>query len=460
MSILESKSASSQACSAGALTPGHLERLRASFASDPQNKRSQNAVTQTTIDDVALDRDVVTSTDHTFSHHLDDWEVTNQKASGRCWLFAGLNLIRHGAMKKMNIKKFEYSQNFAMFWDKLERANYFLEQIIATADRALDDRVVAFLLKGPIDDGGQWNMFVNIVRKHGLVPKAAMPETESSSNTRKMNSALVNILREGAATLRSMIADGASDDAVTQAKEQTVAAVHRVLCIHLGTPPETFDWQWQDKDKTFHRDGSMTPLAFAEKYCTIALEDYACLVHDPRETSPMGKTFTVAHLGNVVGGDTVVYLNVEIGTMKAAAQQALVGGEPVWMGCDVGKMMRRDLGLWDANLFDYESIYQTAFKHNKAQRLEYHQTQMTHAMLFTGVDVGEDGSPRRWRVENSWGEEGGQKGFYVMNDSWFDEYMFEVAVHKSLLPGALQEALTETPIVLPAWDPMGALARA
>lgn len=459
MSILESNPAASQSRTAGALTPQHLESMRTSFASDPQNKRSQNAVTQTTIDDIALDREVVTSFDHTFSHHLDDWEVTNQKASGRCWLFAGLNLIRHGAMKKMNIKKFEFSQNFAMFWDKLERANYFLEQIIATADRDLDDRVVAFLLSGPIDDGGQWNMFVNIVKKHGLAPKSAMPETQSSSNTRKMNTALVNVLREGAATLRSMIADGSDEAAVTRAKEKVVAAAHRVLCIHLGTPPETFDWQWQDADKKFQRDGTMTPLAFAEKYCTIALEDYACLVHDPRTTSPVGKTFTVAHLGNVVGGETVVYLNVEIDTMKAATQQALVGGEPVWMGCDVGKMMRRDLGLWDANLFDYEGIYQTAFKHNKAQRLEYHQTQMTHAMLFTGVDVGEDGSPRRWRVENSWGEEGGQKGFYVMNNSWFDEYMFEVAVHKRLLPKALQEALAQDPIVLPAWDPMGALAK-
>jgi len=459
MSILESGTASSQARPAEGLSAQHLAKLRQSFAADPRNKLSQNAITQTAIDDVALDREVVTSMDHTFSHHLDDWEVTNQKASGRCWLFAGLNLIRQGAMKKMNLKKFEFSQNFAMFWDKLERANYFLEQIIATAERDLDDRVVAFLLSGPIDDGGQWNMFVNIVKKHGLVPKSAMPETQSSSNTRKMNTALVNVLREGAATLRSMISQGADDEAVTSAKEDVVAAAYRVLCIHLGTPPDSFDWQWQDADKKFRRDGAMTPLTFAEKYCTIDLEDYACLVHDPRETSPVGKTFTVAHLGNVVGGEAVIYLNVEINTMKAATQQALVGGEPVWMGCDVGKMMRRDLGLWDANLFDYESIYQTAFNHNKAQRLEYHQTQMTHAMLFTGVDVGEDGSPRRWRVENSWGEEGGRKGFYVMNDSWFDEYMFEVAVHKSLLPQALQDALGQDPIVLPAWDPMGALAK-
>lgn len=440
------------------LTSERLAQLAKTFAADPRNKLSQNAVSQTTIDDIALDREVVISIDHTFSNHLDDWEVTNQKSSGRCWLFAGLNLIRHGAMKKMNLKKFEFSQNYAMFWDKLERSNYFLEQIIATADKEVSDRVVAFLLERPIDDGGQWNMFVNIVKKHGLVPKSAMPETQSSSSTRKLNSALLNVLREGAATLRSMVAEGDSTDSVLARKDEIVEIAHRVLCIHLGTPPVQFDWQWQDKDKQFHRDGTMTPLAFAEKYCTIALDEYACLVHDPRESSPVGKTFTVAHLGNVVGGQPVKYLNVEIDTMKQATQKALVEGEPVWMGCDVGKMMRRDLGLWDAKLYDYASIYQTEFSHTKAQRLDYGQTQMTHAMLFTGVDIAEDGSPRRWRVENSWGEEGGRKGFYVMNDSWFDEYMFEVAVHQSLLPESLQQALAGEPIVLPAWDPMGALA--
>ena len=458
MSTLESPNTATAPHQSSALTPAQLASMRDAFAADPRNRISQNAVTQTTIDDVALNRQIVTATDHTFSHHLDEWEVTNQKASGRCWLFAGLNLIRPGAMKKMNLKKFEFSQNYAMFWDKLERANYFLEQILATADRELDDRVVAFLLSGPIDDGGQWNMFVNIVQKHGLVPKSAMPETQSSSNTRKMNSALLNVLREGAATLRDLSEQGANREALDARKNELVASAHRVLCIHLGTPPESFDWQWQDADKQFHRDGEMTPLTFAQKYCTLDLEAYVCLVHDPRMTSPVGKTFTVAHLGNVVGGGEVKYLNVEIQDMKQATHKALAGGEPVWMGCDVGKMMRRDLGIWDAELFDYEGVYQTAFAHDKAQRLEYHQTQMTHAMLFTGVDIGEAGSPRRWRVENSWGEEGGQKGYYVMNDSWFDEYMFEVAVHKSLLPEELQEAMAQDPIVLPAWDPMGALA--
>ncbi len=442
-----------------ALDEKTLSELRASFAADPRNRLMQNAVTQTAVDEVALNREVVTTMDHTFSHHLDDWEVTNQKKSGRCWMFAGLNLLRVGAMKKMKLKNFEFSQNYTLFWDKLERANYFLEQIIATADKDADDRVVAYLLDRPLDDGGQWNMFVSIVRKHGLVPKAFMPETESSGNTPRMNSILLTVLRQGAAKLRKMIADKKSDNEVAAAKLEIVEAVYRVLCIHLGTPPEKFVWQWQDEDKRFHRDGELTPLEFADLYCTLPLDEYVCLVHDPRPTSPMGKTFTVAHLGNVIGGKPVKYLNIEMDLMKKLTMKTLIGGEPVWMGCDVGKMMQRNLGLWDAKLFDYEGVYQTPFNHTKAERLIYHQTLMTHAMLFTGVDVKDDDSPRRWRVENSWGDENGKKGFYIMNDSWFDEYMFEVAIHCEHLPEELKEAVELEPIVLPPWDPMGALAK-
>jgi bleomycin hydrolase len=442
---------------AGALTPEKLQSLAAGFGSRPAHRLAQNAVTQNTINDVALNRAVVTGTDHTFSHLLDDWTVTNQKKSGRCWLFAGLNLLRVGAMKKMNLKEFEFSQNHTLFYDKLERANYFLEAIIETADRPVDDRTVAFLLERPLDDGGQWNMFVNVVRKHGLVPKAFMPESESSSNTRQMNAILLAKLREGARTLRELRGGGAPMEAARAAKEEILAVVYRILSIHLGTPPARFPWQWNDKDKAFHRDGELTPREFADKYVELPLDEYVCLVNDPRDSSPFGRTFTVQHLGNVVGGEIVKYLNVEMDLMKDVAMRAIMDGEPVWFGCDVGKMMRRDLGIWDAGLFDYESVYDTSFDLPKAQRLLYHQTLMTHAMLFTGVDVVDD-RPRRWRVENSWGDENGRKGFFVMNDSWFDQHMFEIAARRSALPPALQEAVDLEPIVLPPWDPMGSLA--
>ena len=440
----------------GALTTAELELMRKEFAANPTYRLAQNAATQTPVKDLVLDREVVTSIDHSVSHLLDDWKPTDQAKSGRCWLFAGLNLLRVGAARAMNLKDFEFSQNHLMYWDKLERANYFLEAMIETAERDVDDRTVAHLLATVADDGGQWNMFVALVGKHGLVPKSAMPETKSSADTDQMNAVLRRVLREGAKDVRALQPRGT--EAMRTRKQEILAVAHRVLTMHLGTPPEQFDWQWTDKDRAFHRDGVMTPAEFARKYVSLPLDEFVCLVHDPRETSPAGRTFTVEYLGNVVDGDRVVYLNVDVATMKQIAKQTVVAGEPVWFGCDVDQMMRNDLGVWDARLYDYASLYDTQFGLGKADRLLLHETAMTHAMLFTGVDVVDD-VPRRWRVENSWGEERGQKGFYTMNDSWFDEYVFEIAARRSALPEGLRAALDEEPIVLPAWDPMGSLAR-
>jgi bleomycin hydrolase len=444
---------------AAALSYDHIASFQDSFRTNPAYRVVQNAVTQTSVDDIALNREIVMAIDHSFSTTLDDWSVTHQKRSGRCWMFAGLNLFRPGAMAKMNLKTFEFSQNYLLFWDKLEKANYFLEAILDTADRSADERTVHWLLGNLLSDGGQWNMFVNLIHKYGAVPKSAMPETESSSNTMRMNAILKEKLREGARTLRHLIAQGATVDDARVTKDALLHVIYRILAIHLGTPPTTFDWQWLDKDRTFHRDGTLTPQEFAAQYITLPLDEYVCLVHDPRDTSPYGRTFTVDYLGNVWEGGLTRYLNVEIDVLKDIAMHTLLDGEPVWFGCDVGKMMRRETGLWDAQLFDYASVYDTAFTLTKAERLVYCQTQMTHAMLFTGVDV-VDGTPRRWRVENSWGEDSGQKGFYLMNDSWFDEYLFEIAAPKRFLPAALHTALEEDPIVLPAWDPMGSLAGA
>ena len=440
----------------GTLAAEDLELLRKDFAANPAYRLAQNAVTRVALDDVAINREILNSTDHSQSVLLDDWKVTNQEHSGRCWLFAGLNLLRVGAMKKMGLKEFEFSQNYAMFWDKIERANYFLEAIIETADRDIDDRTVAYLLESVADDGGQWNMFVAIINKHGLVPKTVMPETQSSSSTGRMNSVLRNLLHQGAKSVREAHTRGA--DAARAEKADVLRVIYRVLCIHLGTPPERFDWQWTDKDREFHRDGMITPKEFAAKYVELPVDDYVCLVHDPRASSPTGRTFTVEYLGNVLGAPPVIYLNVDMSVMKDIAARTLQSGEPVWFGCDVVKMMSNEYGVWDANLYDLPSVYGADFTLGKADRLVFHETQMTHAMLFTGVDL-LDGVPRRWRVENSWGSDRGKDGFYTMNDSWFDEYVFEIAARRSALPEELQQAAGTEPIVLPAWDPMGSLAR-
>ncbi len=444
----------------GALDASALKEFRKDFLGNKQYTLVQNAVTSVGVDELAMDRSLINTMEHSFSHLLDDWEVTNQKNSGRCWMFAGLNLLRVGAMRKMGLKGFEFSQNYTMFWDKFERANYMLEAVIETADRPVDDRVVAHLLGDFANDGGQWDMFVNIIRKHGLVPKTAMPETESSSNTQRMNSIMRMKLREGARDLRALAAKGAKGGAaeVQKRKKEILGVIYRILCIHLGNPPERFLWQWNDKDRKFHRDGEMTPKAFAAKYVTLPVDDYMCLVQDPRPTSAYGKTYTVAYLGNIVGERGVKYLNVEAALMKEIAMKRIMAGEPVWFGCDVGKRMKRDLGLWDARLFDYEGIYDTEFSMNKAERLVYHESVASHAMLFTGVDVA-GGAPRRWRVENSWGDANGKKGFFLMNDSWFDEHVLSIAAPRSALPAKYQKACDLEPVVLPPWDPMGALAR-
>ncbi len=355
----------------GTITVADLELLRKDFSANPAYRLAQNAVTRVAVDDVAIDREILNSTDHSLSTTLDDWKVTNQERSGRCWLFAGLNLLRVGAMKKMGLKDFEFSQNYTMFWDKIERANYFLEAIIETADRDLDDRTVAFLLDSAASDGGQWNMFVAIVAKHGLVPKAVMPETQSSSNTGRMNSVLRSLLRQGARSVRAATAEGI--EAARADKAEVLQVVYRVLCIHLGTPPERFDWQWTDKDRAFHRDGVLTPQEFAAKYVDLPLDDYVCLVHDPRPSSPNGRTFTVEYLGNVLGGPPVTYLNVDVPVIKDIAAATIQGGEPVWFGCDVGKMMSNDYAFWDAELYDLPSVYDTTFNLDKADRLVYHE---------------------------------------------------------------------------------------
>jgi len=442
----------------GSISRKFVEEQAKRFEEDPLSSVRQNAMAESDAAKLALNQKVAMSIDRNFSIKLDDWAITDQKSSGRCWLFAATNLLRAGLVKKLKLKSFEFSQNWLMFWDKLEKANYFLEAMIATADRDIDDRTVATIMENCVNDGGQWNMFVNVALKYGLVPKAAMPETLSSSSTGSMNSALVNRLRVAARRLRDMTRSSHPPADIRKAREKAMADVYAILRMHLGNPPERFDWQWTDDKKKFHRRKGLAPQSFMKEFVSLPLKDYVSVVHDPRKTSPVGRTFTVEYLGNVVEGGQVIYLNVDIATMKDLALKTLKAGEPVWFGCDCSKMLHRDLSVWDAKMFDFQGLYGVPLElESKEDRLLFKRTAMNHAMLFTGVDE-DRGKPRKWRVENSWGEKGEGKGFYVMNDSWFDEHMFEIAVRKNRLPAALRAALDKPPIVLPAWDPMGSLA--
>ncbi len=435
-----------------------IHAYRAAFAADPRNRTALNAVTKTSVRTVALNREAVVRNNHTFSHMVKAGAATSQNSSGRCWMFAGLNLFRQTAAQKMNLEDFELSQSYLFFWDKLERSNYFLENILATLDEPTDSRLIAYLVSHPIQDGGQWDMFVNLVRKYGVVPKSVMPETESSSASSVMNAMVTLKLREYAARLRQANRAGATIDELRAHKAEMMEEVYRMLSIHLGEPPTEFEWQWRDKDKEFHREGTLTPQAFYEKFVGIDLDDYLCLIHCPMESTPFNALYTVQYLGNVVGGHIVRYVNVPMDVLKAATVAQVTAGEAVWFGCDVGKNFDRELGLMDMELFDYDGIYGTSFTLNKAERLDYGHSQMTHAMVFTGVDLDDDGTPRKWRVENSWGEKGGEKGFMVMTDAWFDEFNYEVVVQKKYVPAEVVALLDTTPTVLPPWHPMGALA--
>lgn len=435
-----------------------IESFQASYEENPQRRLAGNAVAKSPVSAVALNRRVVAGTDHTFSVMLKSNAVTNQNRSGRCWLFAGLNLFRVEAMQRLNVDSFELSQNYLLFWDKLEKANYFLETILSTLDEPTDGRLIMFLLQGPLQDGGQWDMFINLVRKYGVVPKQVMPETESSASTGAMTALMTTLLRENAAELRRMHAGGADANALRDRKQAMVGSFYQMLCVHLGEPPRSFNWQWRDKDNAFKRDGELTPQEFYTRYVDYDLDSLVCLIHCPTADKPLNKLYTIQHLGNVVEGQIVRYLNVELSVFKQAAVEMLKHDQPVWFGCDVGKMLERDLGILDMELYDYESIYGFAYTAAKAERVDYGHSLMTHAMVFTGVDLDDAGAPRKWRVENSWGDKIGDKGFLVMSDRWFDEYMYEVVVDKRYVPAELLGLLETKPVVLPPWDPMGALA--
>lgn len=440
------------------ITPELIALYQEGLASRPQTRPLMNAIMKNGIQAVAMNPQSPIAMQYTFSHEIKTGAITHQKQSGRCWLFAGLNVLRVAVAKVCNLESFELSQNYMMFWDKFEKANYFLESILETLDEATESRLIAWLLMSPVQDGGQWDMFVNLVDKYGVVPKHVMPETFHSSQSAVMNRLLTARLRESAARLRDLHRQGgATLEVLREQKEHMLGDIYRMLCHFLGEPPTAFDFEYRDQDKVFHRVAGLTPHAFVKEYVGVDLGDYVSLIHAPTADKPFNRTYTVKYLGNVKGGRDVLYLNITLDDLRAATLAELQDGEPVWFGCDVGKMLDRDSGIMDMALYDYEGALGVSFDLTKAQRLEYGESQMTHAMVFTGVHV-VDGVPVRWKVENSWGKEPGNEGFFVMSDDWFGEYMYQVVVHKKQLPPALAAALSLPPIALQPWDPMGSLA--
>ncbi|MBC1754778.1 aminopeptidase C [Listeria seeligeri] len=389
-----------------------------------------------------------------FSHEVATDKVSNQQQSGRCWMFAALNTFRHKLNGTLGLKDFELSQNFINFWDKLEKANYFLENIIETANEDEDSRLVSWLLDTPQQDGGQWDMLVSIIEKYGAVPKSAMPETFQSSKSADLNHLLNERLRTDAVILRKAVNEKTNASAL---KEEMLVEIYQLLVMSLGEPPKVFDFEYRNKDNEFKQDLQISPKDFFKRYIDVDLRDYIPLINAPTKDKPFNQAFTVDYLGNIVGGAPIKYLNVEMDVLKKAAAEQIKDGETVWFGCDVGQLSERSSGIMDTNIFLTNQTFGFKTKMTKAERLDYKHSMLTHAMVLTGINVA-DGVVNRWKVENSWGEAIGNKGYFVASDAWMDEFTFQVVVQKKYLSEELLNAFNQEPIALKPWDPMGSLA--
>ncbi|XP_012269772.2 bleomycin hydrolase isoform X2 [Athalia rosae] len=452
--------------SAGILTPDILNELRTKFYADDRNVLAQNVCTKSDPLEACVSRKHLEETQHVFNLKIEveGKPVTNQKNSGRCWIFATLNVIRIPFIKQHELDEFEFSQGYLFFWDKIERCNYFLQNIVKATKQgeAPDGRLMSWLLSDPISDGGQWDMIVNLINRHGLMPKKLFPESFSCESTSRMNSFLKSKLREYAKVLRDMIAAGASDAGIETLITEQMAVIYRIVGICLGIPSETFTWEYYDKSKNYHSIGPIKPVEFYEKYVKpyFNVDDKVCLVTDPRPTNPYGKAYTVDYLGNVVGGRAIIYNNQPVELLMNLCAKSIENNESVWFGCEVSKRFAAKQGVQDLKVHDLKLMFGTDFQVGltKADRLVYGESMMTHAMAFTAVSINE-GEIKKFRVENSWGDDRGEKGYYVMSAEWFSEFVFEVVVDKKYVPADVLAVFQQDPILLPAWDPMGTLAQ-
>ena len=441
------------------LEQNFTDKLYAAYEANPKFAAMENAISHNGLLTSLEKRSAAVENTPVFSLDLTKDKVSDQKASGRCWMFAALNTFRHKMIAGFQLEDFELSQAHTFFWDKYEKSNWFLEQVIATADQELTSRKVKFLLDTPQQDGGQWDMVVALFEKYGVVPKSVYPESISSSNSRELNQILNKLLRQDAQILRELRAEGAESAELQTKKEELLQEVFNFLAMNLGLPPRQFDFSYRDKDNHFHSESGLTPQVFFKKYVDLKLDDYVSIINAPTADKPYGKSYTVEMLGNVVGSKPVRYLNVEMDRLKELAIAQMQAGETVWFGSDVGQSSNRKAGVMAEGMHDFTASMDIRLTQNKAGRLDYSESLMTHAMVLTGVDLDENGKAKKWKVENSWGEKVGNKGYFVASDAWMDEYTYQIVVRKEFLTAAELAAYEAEPLVLAPWDPMGALAK-
>ncbi len=444
------------------ITRYDIDRYERYHENDTVRRALTGVFAKTNMNDMAFTTKNAKKNQFFFSTDIKTMSATNQMSSGRCWLFAATNVLREIIAKKLNVDSFELSQSYLAFFDKFERINYYIASVIDTADEAHNSRVVDHIVGTGVHDGGQWDMFVNIVKKYGILPKVCYPETFQSSNTGNVNKHINNYLRAKTPELRKLAAAGETE-ALAALRAEMLEKTYSFLCSCYDVPPQEFDFEYKDKDGKIITLRDMTPLKFFETYIGDYLDNYVSIIHAPTEDKPFDKVYTVKYLGNVVGGADVCYLNLEMEEFKALVVKQLTDGEDnkgeiVWFGSDCGKYNDGAKACWDVEQYNELALTGLDAKMSKEDMLNYHTSQMNHAMCITGVNIDEaTGKPNRWKIENSWGTGGAQSGYHMASDAWFDLYVYQAVVHKKYL-GDKAAILDEAKIELEPWDPMGSLA--
>ena len=434
-----------------------LEKELQAYLDDKSNTIFRHALVKASLMDVVADADEKSDMEYNFDINVKTMKATHQKSSGRCWIFAATNVIREKIAKELNLEDFEVSQSYLAMYDKLEKCNYFMESVMELLANDYDERTLAFLLSEGVGDGGQWDMIVNVINKYGICPKHVYNETFNSSNSAVMNRLFNFNLRKFTSEAKTLFELG-KPEAIKELKNSYLTKIYKLLISLYGLPPKSFTFEYTDKENVCHKEKFSSPLEFKEKYLGNYLDEFVSLINAPTKSKPFGKSYTIKYLGNVAGGKIVKHLNIEMSRMKELIIKQLKDNEIVWFGSDVSFFGDRQGGVWSDLSFDFNTPTGLSFVMDKGESVDYRASAMNHAMCITGVAL--DGEvPTKWKIENSWGAESGKGGYYIMNASWFDQFVYQAVINKKYLTAEEIRQYEEEPVVLKPWDPMGSLAK-
>lgn len=437
----------------GGITPEMMQQIKAAQPAAGTTTALRNALAGTSINQLSKTAVNPAENDTYFSNTVPSRGITDQQSSGRCWLFTGMNVMRAQMINKYDLGAFQFSQSYSFFYDQLEKANLFLQAVIDNAKKPMDDKLVEWLFKNPLSDGGTFCGVIDVVSKYGLVPAEVMPESYSANNTSQMARILSLKLREYGLTLRKAAADGAKPVQLEKRKTEMLATVYRILTICLGEPVQKFTWTRKSADGKPVETKTYTPLSFYKEYVGTDLKNtYVMLMNDP--SRPYHKTYTIDMDRHSYDGAQWTYLNLPMDEIKQMAIASIKDSTMMYYSCDVGKFLNSKTGILSLQNYDYESLFGTDFPMTKAERISTFASASSHAMTLMGVDLDADGKPVKWMVENSWGASSGHNGHLIMTDEWFDEYSFRLVVEKRYVPAATLKLFDQKPTVLPAWDPL------